>query len=151
MNWEVTSAIMWQMNTFYVIHDHIFPLDQPNIKSRKSPRETKNEFILSRKRFEELNFSPPSKNNSKVRKSNIPHVDFITLIIPFAFLFTVTMLICVVSMFRSSSVMPASPRHPHIFAPNIKITEPSSIVDHKEDSKDRGGANEQYLYLSPLQ
>ena len=125
----------------WVCSINCFVLDEPTVSIRKTHEERKSRVVLSRKRFEELNFFAFSKNNSKAKKSRLHHADFITIIIPFACLLSLTLLICGVSLFRSSSIMPASPSHPHLLAPNIRITEPSSIVDHKELSMDKSGGN----------
>ena len=111
---------------------HIIISGFPSIPRRQDREKKNNGFILSNKRFEEVDFFGFSDKTPTQLKSNINQVDFVTIVIPFVCLISVTMLICGVSMLRSSSIIPSSPR-PAPYTPNIKITEPSSIAAPGQD------------------
>ena len=120
--------------------------DLQTVQKRKNSEKNNLGFLLSSKRYEEIDFYGFSGLNKPQTNSSINHADFITLVIPFICLFSLLMLICGVTVLRSSSIIPAISPRPALYTPNIRITEPSSVVEFRKESNHNSGGRG---YLSP--
>ena len=113
---------------------------------------------LKQKKQKADNFQKLKVGNisSSKKSTSIHRLDFLTIIIPFICLFFVTMLICMVKMFKTSFLSSPRPgrdfaRPMHALTPNIHIIEPSSYVAPWEDITAQDIVHTNIVYLTPKQ